>query len=238
MENQLRNLLRFNTDDEGMHKVKDILVGKNGVFDYGNFIPMSEELDITFYTEDKLSLSCYLFKTQSVVDHLLNDLKNELGGVEPAEAVERILKKNNKVNLDKGKLIYKNIKKFGFPNKLQWAIENWGTKYNAIEPYFEGNRLYFESVSTTPIQIIKMVSEELKDMIIQHIWIDEMFGKECGFDEYCNGEKIFSIKPDVCSVEAYKLYIECYGSDSCIRIDDNGGYYKIMCDKCSGCGIY
>ena len=168
----------------------------------------------------------------------LNDLKNELGGVEPAEAVERILKKNNKVNLDKGKLIYKNIKKFGFPNKLQWAIENWGTKYNAIEPYFEGNRLYFESVSTTPIQIIKMVSEELKDMIIQHIWIDEMFGKECGFDEYCNGEKIFSIKPDVCSVEAYKLYIECYGSDSCIRIDDNGGYYKIMCDKCSGCGIY
>lgn len=78
------------------------------------------------------------------------------------------------------KKIADNLKNHGFETWYEFSIAKWGTKWNACEPYVEGNKLFFETAWSTPASFIEALSEKFPDATFECIFADEDVGYNCG----------------------------------------------------------
>ena len=82
-----------------------------------------------------------------------------------------------------GRVLYENIKKYGYPTWYDWCCDNWGTKWNASDVDVEKDVDWIEYQFTTawgaPTGIMDYLAETLVDLEISWNFADEDLGCNC-----------------------------------------------------------
>lgn len=90
-----------------------------------------------------------------------------------------------------------NIKKYGYKDWFDWNIDNWGTKWDAHDPYVETTddeiMLEFQTAWTTPKPVFLKLAEQYPDLMINIDYADEDMGFNCGTYSYADGNWEYQI---------------------------------------------
>lgn len=130
----------------------------------------------------------------------------------------------------------RNYAKYGYRSWYDWAIVNWGTKWNSFNVTnnigFELrngsclNECYFETAWNPSKPVIKKIAEQNPDLIIEFEFADEDSGYQTGRQRYENGKLVEDIVYDNCSKEAFELYFELWGGEDDFEWDEENHTYK------------
>lgn len=103
-----------------------------------------------------------------------------------------------------------NEEKYGYPTWYEFALENWGTKWNAYDVIVDEDFIQFDTAWATPEPIIAKLSEMLPRATITVAFADEDIGYNCGIYTYCNGKLIESSDMSVMAInEGTALSFAC-----------------------------
>jgi hypothetical protein len=207
MPNYIKNRLTIigNTKD-----VFAFVKSKETVFDFNKIIPMPKELEIEDSSTGDLVAELLLLKGMSSFPNQrkINEIEKRLYGY-------------NQLNeaMDLGKKYIANIAKYGHKTWYGWRSENWGTKWNAIEPsVIAKNCIQFDTAWAGVIKLIEKLSTIFPESTFEYKYSDEDTGCNCGRGTIKNGVSEMEF-PENYSREAYELAFE-------LR-PDNAKYYKL-----------
>ena len=146
--------------------------------------------ELSFWTDDKNKMT-----------EILETIKGDSDGEESPLDFQKIIPMPEEYNEgDKG---------------YYWRIKNWGTKWNAKAVYSDDNGyMDFDTAWSTPLPIIKRLSELFKDIEFSVRFADEDFGYNVGEYAYLNGRLVESTIPEDGSEEAYELAADILGYDA------------------------
>jgi hypothetical protein len=119
-----------------------------------------------------------------------------------------------------------NLKSFGATTWYDWAIKNWGTKWNA---YHQGderdaeNIIYFQTAWSAPIELMQRLSSLFPKVDLIFNYADEDTGCNVGKLTIKNGEIVKQFIPENQSNEAYEICFELY--------PDSKEYYRFVNGK-------
>ena len=217
MPNYVKNLLYLKGEKAEIEKLLEYIRGneQEEMFDFNKVIPLPEELDIESSSILKNSFIVYSYVKHHACSgefHKMieaNRRKNET----PDSCLER-LQKTGRISMALGRTAYKNKRKYGYIDWYYWCIDNWGTKWNAMDVLLdEDNTLCFDTAWSAPRPVIKKLAELFPAVSIVHKWSDEDVGNNTGHIEFENGKISFINLPADGSPEAYDLYEECWDTD-------------------------
>jgi len=120
----------------------------------------------------------------------------------------------------------KNFRSTGFHSWYNWAIKNWGTKWNAYgqnDKRNTENAIYFETGWSSPIGLIQKLSAKFPELTLQLDYADEDSGSNTGMIQFVNGEATNVIQPESQSKEGYDIYFDLH--------PDSKADYKLVGDK-------
>lgn len=139
---------------------------------------------------------------------------------DPAKADERWTEM-----LELGWQAARNILNYGSPSWYNWAITNWGTKWNVASDEGEiqpDGSIYFDTAWSAPMPIINKLADMLANtpgltgtLSINHRWADEDLGNNCG-------EQVIRIDCDAHTTEQ-----DSYLDDGGMGRDEA---YELACD--------
>lgn len=175
MPNWVRNIVTFSCSDERLNDIRKTLRNEEDDrdFDFGNLIPMPESLKIDDGTRTDRAEVCYNAKDEDEIRRL----KEKYGG-----EFEELVKL--------GEICASNREKYGHRSWYDWSWENWGTKWNAGEPFWrDSSTLIFETAWSCPEPIFKKLAETFPDVGIHVKYADEDIGYNCGSLEYSGGKQ-------------------------------------------------
>lgn len=92
----------------------------------------------------------------------------------------------------------------------RWRVENWGTKWNAVDAEKIDDGFMFDTAWAAPLLIIKKLSELFPKIKLSVTWSDEDAGQNCGHISYKNGVEIEWYYPDRAE-EVAEIYDACWG---------------------------
>ena len=157
MPNYVSNTVTF--DPKDVEKVKRLVVSEAREFDFERIIPMPESLKI-----------CSGSSTWDA-DELIkgNPVSEER---DPDEGEEPLPSKFYDPPYDYhpktlpelrvfARLIQLNRERYKFPDWYDWSYANWGTKWNACEPYWSDNVVHFDTAWSDPEPIFIQLSKLL-----------------------------------------------------------------------------
>lgn len=121
-----------------------------------------------------------------------------------------------------GKQYAYNVANYGFATWYQWSVSFWGTKWNAYETSVTKDQVSFQTAWSAPIPVIEALSSMYPDTIITHTYADEDMGSNTGIIEYLNGRIISITQPEPQSPQAYGIYVDVWGEDDYLRLNDQG----------------
>lgn len=260
MPNHVKNILHINADEETRsriwHEIQDDEIGI-GSIDFNKLIPMPKELHIESSSMTDQGIELYLtsinplvpyygkradkIKIDEYVDIIrkLNENKSfsAFTGTMSAAQIESTLQKykdlpQNKNIFFSGKQAVENVVKYGSKDWYDWAIKNWGTKWNAYE--FEKvneDTITFETAWSAPHPILNAISEKYPKITFSHSWADEDIGSNVGKRIYINGEIMELERPANLSKDAYemaadiwRLELKEYG----LHLSEDGATYEYV----------
>lgn len=111
-----------------------------------------------------------------------------------------------------------------FPEWYHWRIDNWGTKWNALEPHQENyNTFIFETAWSGVPNLILEMSKQSPEVLIKYEYADEDTGSNCAEYIFKGGETIKVNEPEKGSKEAYELAFRLrpHDKDDYVFIDGN-----------------
>ncbi|WP_409969686.1 hypothetical protein RFF05_07195 [Bengtsoniella intestinalis] len=183
-----------------------------GSFDFHKLEPMPLSLEIQESSQTKEGLTLYTkFMKESAKSRDLSAAQR-MAHVDKWRAVQNRLP----AVWELGKRAYENQQNHGHATWYNWALANWGTKWNAYYPVplVEGSKkIEFSTAWSAPIPIIKRLSEVYSDQKITHRWADENIGYNVGTCVYENGEMIDIDVPEGGTKEAYEMAADIRGFD-------------------------
>lgn len=157
MPNYVYNTVTFAHED--VEKVKKLVVTADRAFDFDRIIPMPESLKIvsgsSTFDADRL------LKGEAVSAECYPD-----EGEEPDPSVfynppcEKYPKTLPELRVF-ARLIKSNQDQYGHGDWYDWACANWGTKWNACEPYWSDNVVHFDTAWSDPKPIFIQLSKLL-----------------------------------------------------------------------------
>lgn len=170
-----------------------------GSVDFNKIIPMPKSLDIEKSTRTDRGLKAYRdFIEVYTFGRSAEDALKALEDI-PVKSEEVFLRQRTDIPRDEwelGKAAWHNIYQYGAPTWYDWAINNWGTKWNAYGygedtiDYHDGDMLYFQTAWAAPHSVLAKLAEMFPDVALEHEWADEDIGQNCGRYSYQNGERI------------------------------------------------
>lgn len=108
------------------------------------------------------------------------------------EEIDKLIEKikGNNVSLDFNK-ISKVPKKYSknYFEEEKWKIENWGTKWNAMDINIIDNDYYFTTAWNPPLVLMKKLSKQFPKVEINIEWAEET-GYDIGYITFKNGREI------------------------------------------------
>lgn len=207
MPNHIQNRLKVIGTQEQINEVLESIKSINedgsiSEMDFNKIKPMPKQLNI----DDS--------STGSLVQFLLFGTGDGGKYSTIAEAQNTFSKWNDKMKLEGIELALqyqKNFVEFGAITWYKWAIENWGTKWNAYGKNDERNTIdtiYFQTAWSAPIDLIETLSKKFPDTKIEFTYADEDSGSNTGKGILQNGNWIEEIQPESQSIEGYDIYFE------------------------------
>jgi Ferredoxin-like domain in Api92-like protein len=170
----------------------------------------------------------------------LNSIPKPKGGpvFKPASAANLAHRKVNNYEVDFNKIVPmpSNIfrgnlgdaekKIHGENNWYDWSVNNWGTKWNAVESQkIDDYTVQFDTAWAMPEPVIKALSKMFPKIGVNILWADEDLGSNCGEIHYRNGSEVFSNIPEDQSKEAYELAFGVLGGEENYKYDEVKGSY-------------
>ena len=186
MPNYVIHNVKINGSVETISKVKQQIIntkneiGEDVPFSFQSIIPRPESLNIPASTD---------------VDYGISYIQGDVTKKEEIEC--RFNTFHNGENRFKecirlAKIALDNIKKYGHKNWYDWNRANWGTKWDAYEPYVNAMTdeifLSFMTAWSTPEPIFKKLAEQYPDLLIEIEYADEDLGSNCGSYSYVDGK--------------------------------------------------
>ncbi len=170
--------------------------------DFNKIKPMPEELHISLYS--------------GVEDSIKNSLNMGFSDNPLLAALEKSSRASTKNPLEyddeqwdmyiKG---LNNVRKYGYICWYDWAIENWGTKWNAYDCEKESDNVYVFDTAWSPVpSLIKMMSKEFPNVVIDYMFSDEDTGSNCGNIIFKNDTIIDEELPENGTKRAYEIAFE------------------------------
>lgn len=202
-----------------------------GLIDFNKVIPMPESLNMEAgsRTDTGYTAYCDFIEVYTLSGILKQDLLNI-----PEEREKAFLEFRSDIKQDEwelGKAAFQNKQRYGAKTWYEWCIENWGTKWNAVDAAssgFSGNEyaICFLSAWSAPIPVIQRISEINPDIEVTIRWADEDIGSNCGKYVFRGGEITEEYYPESkveaiaygeeilgVSVEDYGLFLNEAGTD-------------------------
>lgn len=219
-------------------------------FDFNKVIPMPKELQIEFSSKSNRALCLYLTKINPLVPYygdkknklnekefinLTNKVKEKTMGIEfsvlnLAEIEESIEEYGEDGLLSLGKAQIDNITKYGAINWYDWAIDNWGTKWNAnhFKSLEDEKILTFETAWDPAIPVFLEMSRQNPDIKFAFLYADESIGSHVGYVLAKAGNIDYKGTFEDYSVDAYKLAFDLWDcADEYVYDEESGTYiYK------------
>ena len=247
MPNHVANEIEFHGEQENINKVLDLIQGKGECIDFEKIVPMPVALQIESSSDNDLAIICYLSNKLSIpfsdidksyLKYVTNMFDNDWASTLYHERLP-----NRKEDFDKlyelGKVCCENIDNYNNKDWYGWRIENWGTKWNAYNEYFDSaaNVIGFSTAWSCPLPVLDKLAEICYEHGVSFTgkWADEDRGCNVGiFESDCDGDEYwFSYEyMEDCSNEAYEIYVELNGESDCMGKDENGNWICYDCDTC------
>ena len=186
MPNYVIHNVKINGSVETISKVKQQIIntkneiGEDVPFSFQSIIPRPESLNIPASTD---------------VDYGISYINGDVTKKEEIEC--RFNTFHNGENRFKecirlAKIALDNIKKYGHKNWYDWNRANWGTKWDAYEPYVNAMTdeifLSFMTAWSTPEPVFVKLAEQYPDLLIEIEYADEDLGSNCGSYSYVDGK--------------------------------------------------
>lgn len=195
MPNYVKNRLTVIGNEK---EVFAFIKSDESVFDFNKIIPMPEGLKIDDSSLGNDGMRYLLLKADGCFH------KNEA-----AEMKSRLEEKCQfDIAIALGKKYLINIANTGHKTWYGWSKENWGTKWNALEPNIVSEKLIeFDTAWNGVVSLIEKLSAIFPDVVFEYKYADEDTGCNCGYGTIKNGvsEMVF---PEKYSREAYELAFE------------------------------
>lgn len=226
MPNHIQNKLQFLGETIEIEKLMNHIKSEEMPIDFNKIVEMPKELDISIHsgieTWIKICNGHYDFKLL-FKENKSNDIQSITERMSTSIAFDTLLGERG---CDVGTFSdeeyntfiqgMNNYRKHGFYSWYEWAIENWGTKWNAYsqpDKRNTENTIYFQTAWSSPKDLIKLLSSQFPNVEINLTYADEDSGSNTGIFNFLNGEIVNSVMPESCSLQAYDIYFDLHPND-------------------------
>ena len=242
MPNHVRNIIRFEAEPDRIKEILSVIQSDEqglGSIDFNKLTPMPASLEIEKGSATDRSIKFFLTAINPEITYFGSQKdkvsQSEFGrikglfskskwsrydGAMSADEVTKelaFMKQYNERTDDLfgvAKQALANIEQYGHMDWYDWSCEHWGTKWNAYDCSYDGDKeLSFSTAWSASHPILQQLSEKFPDVSIEHLWADENYGSNLGRREYSGGELTSEDIPVQCSEEAYGLASEVWGCD-------------------------
>lgn len=211
-----------------LEEIASIIINKEtGEVDFNKLIPMPNELNIEFSLDSDLGLGLEITRLNPDINYYGNkedklsknnfdNLKSKFLFEPKILSLEKIeeLKSRKDYNhlLDLGKQQVKNIKNYHAENWYTWCVNNWGTKWNALNTFIDEENaiIYFETAWDAPFPIYEALSNATNSKLA-FLYADEDLGGQHGYILVHNGKIDLSGQFNPSSDDAMKLHNDIWG---------------------------
>jgi hypothetical protein len=187
MPNWVQTKLTFSGDEnrvsELLEFVKTESDGDIRYFDLEKVIPMPQSLRITSGSSTDFGID--IIKYRETGDG--SALKSRLSwpwvvnaGIKTVDELVEHAIEGGLADLHEGQLALDNIKNHGCKDWYDWAVKNWGTKWNSSDGVYENDTLSFQTAWSLPEPVLVKLSEMFPDVRISVVYADEDIGSNCG----------------------------------------------------------
>jgi len=214
MPNYCMNKVVLWGDDYLINEVKSKVSSSDSLFDFNQIIPMPEEVrntehgSVSFASE---AAALYLLDG-TINNHLRWMMERYDVGIKELPNVISEWEKQGKVDLAMGQRIITNRNSFhGCGDWYEWAIENWGTKWEASDVVFSDNCVSFETAWSPSVPVIEKLSDMFKELTIEYKYFEPGIGL-AGVEIYQSGTCLEMQMFDVDDINYRALeqeFIEC-----------------------------
>jgi hypothetical protein len=160
MPNWCENDLYVRGPKEDVEQFLEHARGDEGDFDFNKFIPMPREL---FETQAGSLGEIGYDAFYGDCSRVLNYPWVREAGVRTRQELQEFLRSKDPAYEEMARRYRDNIERFGFPNWYDWAISNWGTKWNARKPIVSevggGVLMRFSTAWSPPRPVVLKASE-------------------------------------------------------------------------------
>lgn len=174
--------------------------GGHIAMDFNKILPMPEELGET--TSDGWVMPLEnKFSSQTKLKEHMEELRQWTLRC-PDQAEETI---NNFLQA------IRNYMKYGHATWYNWAVEHWGTKWNAYSQPDERNTedtIFFQTAWAAPIDLMKRLSGLFPKVTLAFTYADEDSGSNTGNITIQDGKVMQMNQPQSQSKEGYDIYFE------------------------------
>ncbi len=221
-------------------------------FDFNRLIPMPDDLKIEFSSKSEHALSLYMTricpdvdyygdkkdkvsssaweKTKNMIEshmimcHDLFDTKDEVADI------LRKYKGQEEELLDLGKRQVENVKNHGALNWYEWAIENWGTKWNSsgFEVSSDGKAILFDTAWDPAVPIFVELTKQNPQYKFALLYSDEEIGAHTGYMMAQAGRVDFEGRFKDMTYDSYKLAFDLWGcEDEYVYDEEKHNFFPI-----------
>jgi hypothetical protein len=180
MPNWVQTKLTFHGEPERITELLETIKTENDgdirYFDFEKIIPMPESLKITSGSSTDLGID--ILKYREGGDD--SALKGRLSwpwvvnaGIKTVEELVDHAIEGGLADLNDGQLALDNIKNYGCKDWYDWAVRNWGTKWNSSDGIYENDTLSFQTAWSLPEPVLVKLSEMFPDVTIGVVYADE-----------------------------------------------------------------
>ena len=175
MPNWVKNNVRFNGTPEQVEKIKELVKSDDNQFDFNGVIPMPQELNVSAGSDESISVACATAKRKHKTT---------------CQEYERMVYKHKTFDeyAELGETYLSNKEKYGASTWYDWCCDNWGTKWNACDAYWNDNEVSFQTAWSAPEHIFRKLSELFPDVPFEVEFADEDLGNNCGTITYEDGQ--------------------------------------------------
>ena len=204
MPNYIKNKLFIS--GENSQEVKNQIKAEERIIDFNKIIKMPDDLYIEIHSG-----------IETTVKKLLNFPLNKVPIIAALEKMNRKEAKDlQNLSEEEQKLAIKaieNYRKYGHIYWYDWAIDRWGTKWNAFETKDESDFISFETAWSTPFKVIIALSLKYPKNDFKIEYADEDIGSNCGSYSLRNGQIVTEYKPEGKEASDFALQIWGYNSE-------------------------
>ena len=166
-------------NEEDYKRVLDFIKSNESAVDFNNIIKMPDSLNVVSGTIERYAIAVYKYKFMNDNSDLMEILKYACDWEENINTCDDLYnylldKYDNLLKL--GKTYVNNINLYGYSTWYDWRINNWGTKWNAVRSWEDGDKFGFETAWSSVTKLMILLSTKFPNVLFCYGYADECLG--------------------------------------------------------------